>query len=412
MIRLVSVILFCALASHAYPIDGAARTGIRRLAAYKLAHEGKIKKSVNLPPGALWNTDQIKIRLSGSDFDITTSTPEDSYLKAGLQAIFAIRDDSYSLALLDISDPSLPRYAAIRPDVSRIPGSVGKLFVATGIFGALRRIHPSSTAAREKILRDTIVTADSFVYRDGKTVPFFNDGDAAILNRRLESGDKFSLWEWLDHMLSQSSNAAASTTWKQAMLLHKFGAAYPPAPAAEAQFFKEPSKTDLRDLALESLESALTESGLDTSKIRIGTFFTSGGSRAIPGTASYSTPRELLRWLIKMEQGKLVDAWSSLELKRLLYCSRPRYRYASSPALAKAAVYFKSGSLFQCEPEPGYRCVQYKGNKTNLMHSVTVVESGSKAYLVAMTSNVLRLNSAVEHQTIATEIERLIQRRP
>jgi hypothetical protein len=409
-------ILFAILsaAAHAYPLDGAARTGIRRLTAYKLSHEGKIKKTISLPPGALWTTDQVKLHLTagGREFDISAPTPVDPYLRAGLENIFGPRDPSYNIAIADISDPSQPRYAALRADEKRIPGSVGKLLVATGVFGALQRIHPRDTTARERLLRETIVTADSFVYRDGKTVPFFHDGDAAITNRRLETGDRFNLYEWLDHMLSQSSNAAASMVWKQAMLLYRFGASYPLPDDKTAAFFKDTSKTELGSLALESIETALTASGIDTQKLRIGTFFTSGASRAIPGTGSYASPNELLRWLIKMEQGKLVDAWSSLEMKRLLYFSRPRYRYASSPALAKAGVYFKSGSLFECEPEPGYRCVQYRGNKTNLMHSVAVVESGSKVYLVAMMSNVLRLNSAVEHQTIATEIERLIQARP
>jgi hypothetical protein len=52
--------------------------------------------------------------------------------------------------------------------------------------------------------------------------------------------------------------------------------------------------------------------------------------------------------------------------------------------------------------------VQYRGSKVNLMHSVAVIERGSKVYLVALMSNVLRLNSAVEHQTIATLIDRLM----
>jgi hypothetical protein len=43
---------------------------------------------------------------------------------------------------------------------------------------------------------------------------------------------------------------------------------------------------------------------------------------------------------------------------------------------------------------------------------VAVVESGDKRYLIAMMSNVLRLNSATEHQNIAGEIEKLIQARP
>lgn len=391
-------------AASGYPLDGFFRTGIRRLEGYRL--------SLHLPPGAQLSTDHIKLHLTGSAFDITPATVKEARLQAAVEGIFAGRDPSYNLALLDISNPAQPAYAAVKADQKRIPGSVGKIMVATGIFGGLKRAYPNDTAAREKILRETIVTADAFVHRDGKTVPFFETGQKAVAYRRLEIGDRFNLWEWLDHMLSQSSNAAASMVWKQAMLLHQFGRQYPVSPQQAGAFFRETPKKQLTDLALECNEWALRESGLDTSRLRIGTFFTSGGSLAIPGTASYACPNELLRWLLKMEEGQLVDAWSSLEIKRLLYFARPRYRFASSPALGKAAVYFKSGSLFECVPEPGFQCVQYRGNRTNLMHSVAVVESGRKAYLVALMSNVLRLNSAVEHQTIATLIERLIQARP
>jgi hypothetical protein len=321
------------------------------------------------------------------NFDITPETPRDPYLQKGIEAIFAGRDSSYSIAILDITDPAHPRYAALREDVKRIPGSVGKILVATGMFGAV---------------------AD-FVHVDGKTVPFYDAAAKRTVNRRIEIGDRFNLYEWLDHMLSQSSNAAASFTWKQTMLLYRFGSRYPLPDAEATAFFRNIPKTELGQLSLEAIESALRASGIDTDKFRIGTLFTRNGSRVVPGTASYACPSEMLRWLVKLEQGKIVDAWSSLDLKRLLYFARPRYRYASSPAIADAGVYFKSGSLFQCAPEPGYQCVQYKGNKMNLMHSVAIVESGSKAYLVAMTSNVLKLNSAVEHQSIATMIERLIQ---
>ena len=212
-------------------------------------------------------------------------------------------------------------------------------------------------------------------------------------------------------MLSQSSNAAASFTWKQAMLLWQFGAKYPVETPVADLFFKDTPKKDLSALSLESIETAMKASGLDTSRLRIGTFFTSVAERAVPGTASYACPSELLRWLVRVEQGRLVDAWSSLEIKRLLYFSRPRYRYSSAPGLNNAAVYFKSGSLIECAPEPGWDCSNYKGNKTNLMHSVAIIESGRKVYLVAILSNVLRLNSAVEHQTIAGLIEKLVQSR-
>lgn len=398
----------------AYPLDGAAKTGIRRLTGYRLAHEGKIAAWIRLPPGALRTMADVRLRLkdAAGSFDITPSTPRDPYLQSGIEKIFAGRDPSYSIAVLDISDPARPRYAALKEYDKRIPGSVGKLFVATGLFGAARRTWPADAARRERFLRETFVAADSFVHVDSKTVPFYKDGDKAIVNRRLQVGDTFNLYEWLDHALSQSSNAAASFTWEQAMLLHRFGAKYPLSREETETFLKETPRAELGRLALETVEAPLRESGLDTSRIRIGTMFTSGGERVVPGTGSYACPAELMRWLVKLEQGKLVDEWSSLELKRLLYFSRPRYRYSSSPALVNAAVYFKSGSLFECAPEPGYQCGQYRGNKVNLMHSVAIVESGTKAYLVALMSNVLKLNSATEHQTIGTLIERLIQARP
>ncbi|HYM12546.1 MAG TPA: serine hydrolase [Bryobacterales bacterium] len=399
---------------YGYPLDGAARTGIRRLVGYRLENEGKIKGGMKLPPGALLRSDQIVLHLKGASdsFDITAQTPHDPYLQAGLERIFGARDPSYGVALLDISDPRRPRYASLRAETKMIPGSVGKLLIATGLFGALAELYPSSIEAREKLLRDTTVTADGFIFRDGKTVPIYHDGDAVVAHRRLELGDKFSLWEWADHMLSQSSNAAGSMVWKQVMLLRQFGARYPVPKEEETAFFHNTPKPELRKLALESLEGPARAAGIDTTRFRLGTFFTRNAEVVIPGAASYACPNELLRWLVKMEEGKLADAWSSLEIKKLLYFVRPRYRYASSPALDHAAVYFKSGSLFECRPEPGFTCKQYMGNVRNLMHSVAVVESGQKVYLVAIMSNVLRVNSAKEHQAIAGEIEKWIQARP
>ena len=385
----------------AYPLDGAASTGIRRLVGYKL---------MKLPPGAMLPSDRIVLRLKDANpgFEIAPGTPQDPYLKEGLSRIFGARDPSYAVAVLDISDPKKPLYASLRGEDKKIPGSVGKLCVVTGLFGAIAATWPA-IPDRQKILRETMVDADSFIFTDGKTVPFFNEGDKAVVNRQLRLGDRFSLYEWTDHMLSQSSNAAGSMMWKQAMLIRRFGKAYPVAKAEQDAFLKNTPRPELGKLALAALEEPLAASGIDTSRVRLGTFFTRNASNAIPGTGSYACPNELLRWLVKLEQGKVVDAWSSLEIKKLLYFVRPRYRYASAPALAKAAVFFKSGSLFECKP--GTKCKAYAGNVTNLMHSVAIVESGEKRYLVAMMSNVLGVNSAVEHATIAAEIEKLIQGR-
>ena len=112
----------------------------------------------------------------------------------------------------------------------------------------------------------------------------------------------------------------------------------------------------------------------------------------------------------------LVDEFSSQEIKRLLYFTRRRYRYAVSPTLNDAAVYFKSGSFYRCEEEVGFQCRQYAGNVTNIMNSVAIIENPAipepgetqRVYLVAMMSNVLRKNSAEDHRDLATEIDQLI----
>ena len=119
-----------------------------------------------------------------------------------------------------------------------------------------------------------------------------------------------------------------------------------------------------------------------------------------------------------MEQGQLVDEWSSLEMKRLLYFTRRRYRYASAPILDSAMVYFKSGSLYRCRPEEGYVCRKYEGNVQNLMHAVAIVEwpedstRAERRYLISMMSDVPKVNAAVEHQTLATLIERGLRTLP
>jgi hypothetical protein len=148
--------------------------------------------------------------------------------------------------------------------------------------------------------------------------------------------------------------------------------------------------------------------------MRQGSFFTREGKRQVNGGGnSYATANQLLKLLVKMEQGELVDEFSSRQLKRLLYMTERRIRYASSPALANSAVYYKSGSLYKCKEEVGFKCGPYRGNVRNYMNSVAIVESppeeGNLYYMVIVISNILRKNSAVEHQTLGTRIHRMLQ---
>ena len=233
-----------------------------------------------------------------------------------------------------------------------------------------------------------------------------------MVSHPLRIGDRGTLYEFLDWMLSASSNAAASTVIEQLLLLEHYRSDYPVPRPEINRFFTQTPKRELGDLLRTALIGAVPRNGLDVERLRQGSLFTARGKTHVPGTTSYATPHELLRALVRLEQGKIVDRFSSREIKRLLYMTQRRIRYASSPALNHAAVYFKSGSLYQCRPEPGFRCLKYHGNVKNYMNSIAIVESPAGAprlyYMVALMSNVLRKNSAVVHQTLATRLQRLI----
>ena len=398
-----------------YPLDGYEHTGIRRLRAYAMILDGRMPGNIVLQPGARLPRDSIKLRLASINdtLDLPRDATTHPELQAGIQRIVGARDPSYRVAVLDITDPSNPRYAALKPDQGDIPGSVGKLLVLTGLFKELKKLHPTSVSARESVLRDTRVVADAFAMPNTHAVPIVADDWSGVTHRAIRLGDEFSLWEWVDHMVSPSSNAAGAVVWKEAMLINEFGSRYPPSKEEADAFFRDTPKAELTERSIRVLEEPLLEAGLDPELLRNRTLFTRGGSRIIPGRGSHATPRALVRWLLKVEQGQIVDRWSSLEMKRLMYFTRRRYRYAFSPALNGAAVFFKSGSLYRCGPEEGFQCRQYQGNLENLMHSVAIVESPAGAehprvYLVSMMSNVLKVNSATEHMEIGTQIERLI----
>ena len=212
-------------------------------------------------------------------------------------------------------------------------------------------------------------------------------------------------------MLSPSSNAAASVVWKEATLMRAFGDEYPVSAEREQEFFDTTSADSLGRIAHRVVHEPLADAGISRDMWRLGSFFTHTASRRIdvPG-GSLGTPRGLMRWMLRLEQGRIVDEWSSLELKRLIYMTGRRIRYASAPTLRDDAVYFKSGSLYSCEEEKGFTCEPYTGNEFNFMNSIAIVETADgRVYMVSMMSNVLKVNSAVEHQSLATFVERIMR---
>ncbi len=393
-----------------YPLDGFAYTGILRLEGFRLAQEGKVR-GIRLYAGALLRNDQVDVRLLGRpDFKIPDPDPE---FTTKIKNLLGAEADRYGVALLDLSNPEQPLYAEHRGDALANPGSVGKIIVALAVFQTLADIYPEDIAARIKVLRHTAVTADEFIQSDHHIVPFWTLDSEKIWYRPIQVGDQASLWTYLDWMLSASSNAAASMVMRELVLMVKFGKAYPISAEVAEAFLSETPKQELAVLLSSALQGPVTRSGLDIAQLRQGSFFTWKGKKRIPGTTSYANSRELLRFLIKLEQGKLVDTFSSREIKRLIYMTQGRIRYASAPALGNAAVYFKSGSLYKCKAEPDFKCRKYHGNEVNMLNSVAIIESPAAErklyYMVAVMSNVLRKNSAVVHQTLATRLHRLIE---
>lgn len=406
-------LLLNAVVAYAYPLDGDQHTGITRLEGYRLVQENKIDGK-HLEKGALLKTEQVELRLQTNP---TLTLPAiDPQFQKDVLAWLGKSADKYTISVLDLTQPNQPRYAEHRGGQEFSPGSVGKLMVAAALFQALADVYPNDIAAREQILRNSMIVADKFIRYDQHKVPIWNVKRQQLINRPLQKGDTANLWTYLDWMLSASSNAAASMVMKHLLLLKQFGERYPVQESEANAFYRNTSKAKLSRLLNDAMQHGIKDSGLSTKRLYQGKFFTREGKRRVPGLRSYATTRELMRFLLHLEQGKVVDTFSSREIKRLMYITQKRIRYASHPVLNNAAVYFKSGSLYGCQPEPDYKCRKYKGNRVNLLNSVAIIESPAGAeqrlfYMVVVNSNVLKKNSSVAHQTLALRLHRLIEKR-
>jgi hypothetical protein len=405
---LTFTLLAASTTALAYPLDGYEETGIRRVEGARLANEG-LAEGGKQPAGAMLTTEQVDLRLlNRKDFNLPEVDPA---FTAKIEALLGSNADRYGVAVLDLTDPENPRYAEHRGNAKQNVGSVGKLLVALGLFQALADTWPDDLERRKEVLRDTLMTADDFSHSDHHTIRIFDVDNRTLVRRPIQDGDQGSLWEYLDWMLSVSSNSAAAMVMRDAMMLKHFGKDYPVSEEEIRKFYSETPGAELTRLFQQTFWEPVTRNDLPLDQIRQGSFFTAQGKRNVNGGGnSYGTARTLMEFMVLMEEGRLVDEWSSRQMKRLLYMTERRIRYASSPELSDAGVYFKSGSLYKCQKEEGFKCTPYHGNVMNYMNSVAIVEQEIDGvqlhYIVIVISNILRQNSAVDHQKMGTEIHR------
>lgn len=395
-----------------YPIDGYAHTGIKRLKRLELIKSGELKDGTKLPEGALKSYMDIHLNLTSKKEDsLGTFLEVDEAFQKEINALFRGMDKSYSIAVLDISDEDNLRYAKRNETAGYQPGSVGKLAVLIGLFTQLAKIYPDDFEKRLELLRTKSVRAGVWGLTDEHTIPVYNIETQKLVKRQVVASDVFSLFEWADHMLSVSNNGAASIVWREVLLMQIFGEKYPALTQEKADaYFKTANRKELTDLGNDVVNLPLRDLGITKDEWRLGSFFTKGANTYVGDKGgSIGSPLGMMKFLIQLEQGKVVDEASSLEMKRLMYMTDRRIRYAQSPALKDAAVYFKSGSLYKCDRSKGEACGKYMGNVTNFMNSVIIVEHpDSCRYMVALMTNVLRKNSGTDHMNLATKIDKIV----
>lgn len=397
-----------------YPIDGYAHTGIKRLKRLELIKSGELKDPTKLPEGALKGYMDIALNLKEHQSDsVHCFLKLNEKFQKDINGLFVGLDKSYSIAVLDISDMNNLRYAQRNEKAGYQPGSVGKLAVLTALFNQLAKLYPDNFEKRLDLLRNKSVRSGVWGLTDSHTVPIFDIETHKLVKRQVIASDVFTLFEWADHMMSVSNNGAASIVWREALLMEIFGEKYPELTQEEADaYFTTSDRKYITDLSNDIVNLPLRELGISTDEWRLGSYFTSGANKYVSDKGgSIGTTIGLMKFLIQLEQGNVIDTESSLEMKRLMYMTDRRIRYAQAPVLRDAAVYFKSGSLYKCDRSKGEECGKYMGNVNNFMNSVAIVEHADNSkYMVVLMSNVLRKNSATDHLVLASSIDKVIRK--
>lgn len=393
-----------------YPIDGYERTGIKRLKRLEKTLDSTITEYY-LKKGSFKSYKEITLWLCEQEDSVPEIMKVDSDFQKEMMQLFPSRA-GYGITVLDMTDPDNMRYAEMNEDRGFQPGSVGKIVVATAFFNEIKKLCPEDMSVRTQLMKDKVVRSGNWGLYDHHTIPIYNVEKDSYVKRTVVASDEFTLYEWLDHMLSVSNNGAASIVWREALLMNIFGDEYFGLTQEEAdKYFETADRGELTDRAINLVNQPLRDLGITHDEWRLGSFFTNGADKYVSSKGgSIGTPKGLMKYFIKLEKGEVIDRLTSLEIKRLLYMTDRRIRYGASPRLDEASIYFKSGSLYSCDKSKDTYCGKYAGNRYNYMNSVCIVEHPDGTnYIVCLESNVLSKNSAGAHMYLASAIDKAIR---
>lgn len=403
--------LFFSVTAYAYPLSGYFETGIRRLDYTNMVQQDERYRH-KLPGGALLKHYEV---MPGWGEEYYPGFPKaHTALSKQLTALIPPKQrDKYSIGIIDITDPYKPKLIGHNVNRTTNVGSVGKLLIAVAVLNELARIWPDNTAARFVAMRNADITADKYVLGDAHKVTLWDPEEEKHQRRELQPGDKGNLFEFLDWMMSASSNGAASMVGQQLILLREFGADYDPSSFEQQEFIKRVGARRLGQLFRAAMNDAIAAIGHEPKHLYQGSLFTRAAKNRVSGVTSRANTKALLDIMLKMEYGELIDYFSSDLLKKLMYLTQRRIRYASNSILNASAVYFKSGSLYSCFDKT-VKCPKYQGDRINRLASVASIESPanlpSLRYIVVVVSDVLRVNSAGSHHALAKKVHRLVRK--
>ena len=395
-----------------YPIDGYERTGIKRLKRLEKTLDSTITEYY-LKKGSFKSYKEITLWLCEQEDSVPEIMTIDQEFQKEMMQLFPSRA-GYGITVLDMTDPDNMRYAEMNEDRGFQPGSVGKIVVATAFFNEIKKLCPEDMSVRTRLMKEKVVRSGNWGLYDHHTIPIYNVEKDSYVKRTVVASDEFTLYEWLDHMLSVSNNGAASIVWREALLMNIFGDKYFGLTQEEAdKYFETADRGELTDRAINLVNQPLRDLGITHDEWRLGSFFTNGADKYVSSKGgSIGTPKGLMKYFIKLEKGEVIDRLTSLEIKRLLYMTDRRIRYGASPRLDEASIYFKSGSLYSCDESKSTPCGKYAGNRYNYMNSVCIVEHPDGTnYIVCLESNVLSKNSAGAHLYLASAIDKAIRAR-